>query len=418
MDKVLNDPSETVEEIEDATTALENAVDAANTARDSANSNADTANSKAQGTPQINDPSVQEAVEKLQTLQKNAANDSAAAMTQDILDAIQNLADTVAEAAADKQEAVLAAENALSQTKPVSNEAATAQAISGLQALLADENSTAEVVREATKALTAATASDTTERNATNADAADAISDAQASTVATDESVLTAIQNLKDAQTKAANETVDDAGHAWVSQDIIDAMMALQDAVTAAEQAQDTARDEASALLQDDSKTSPVTNEPAITDTKSALQDVIDDPSATVADLNDAMAAYQDVIDQTKAQRDNAKSTATDAITAAQNSDLSADQGIQDAIAALKNVMDQADALTSDIQDAMKALQDAQIAAVASRDQAADLADQVKGQTAPVSQEPGVQQAVSDLDTLLNDSTATAAQINDAIKAL
>ena len=399
MDKVLNDPSETVEEIEDATTALENAVDAANTARDSANSNADTANSKAQGTPQINEPSVQEAVEKLQTLQKNAANDSAAALTQDILDAIQNLADTVAEAAADKQEAVLAAENALSQTKPVSNEAATAQAISGLQALLADENSTAEVVREATKALTAATASDTTERNATNADAADAISDAQASTVATDESVLTAIQNLKDAQTKAANETVDDAGHAWVSQDIIDAMMALQDAVTAAERAQDTARDEASALLQDDSKISPVTNEPAITDTKSALQDVIDDPSATVADLNDAMAAYQDVIDQTKAQRDNAKSTATDAITAAQNNDLSADQGIQDAITALQNVMDQADAdnadaLTSDIQDAMKALQDAQIAAVASRDQAADLADQVKGQTAPVSQEPGVQQAL------------------------
>lgn len=423
LDKVLNDSGATVEEIEDATTALENAVSAANEARDSANSNADTAISKAQGTPQINEPAVQEAVEKLQTLQKNAANDSASALTQDILDAIQELSDTVAEAARDKQEAVLAAENALSQTKPVSNESATAKAISDLQALLADENSTAEAVREATKALTAATASDTTERNATNADAADAISDAQASTVATDESVLTAIQNLKDAQTKAANETVDDAGHAWVSQDIVDAMTALQDAVTAAEQAQDTARDEATALVQDDSQTSPVTNEPAITDAKSALQDVINNPNATAADLNDAMAAYQDVIDQTKTQRDNAKDTATDAITSAQNSDLSADQGVQDAIKALEDVMNQADAdnadaLTSDIQDAVKALQDAQIAAVESRNQAAELADQVKGQTAPVSQEPGVQQAVSDLDTLLNDSTATADQINNAIKAL
>ncbi|WP_270322106.1 lectin-like domain-containing protein [Weissella confusa] len=423
LDKVLNDSGATVEEIEDATTALENAVSAANEARDSANSSADTAISKAQGTPQINEPAVQEAVEKLQTLQKNAANDSASALTQDILDAIQELSDTVAEAARDKQEAVLAAENALSQTKPVSNESATAKAISDLQALLADENSTAEAVREATKALTAATASDTTERNATNADAADAISDAQASTVATDESVLTAIQNLKDAQTKAANETVDDAGHAWVSQDIVDAMTALQDAVTAAEQAQDTARDEATALVQDDSQTSPVTNEPAITDAKSALQDVINNPNATAADLNDAMAAYQDVIDQTKTQRDNAKDTATDAITSAQNSDLSADQGVQDAIKALEDVMNQADAdnadaLTSDIQDAVKALQDAQIAAVESRNQAAELADQVKGQTAPVSQEPGVQQAVSDLDTLLNDSTATADQINNAIKAL
>ena len=423
LDKVLNDPSATVEEINDATTALENAVDTANAARDSANSNADTAISNAQGTPQINEPAVQEAVEKLQELQKNAANDSSSALTQDILDAIQELSDTVAEAARDKQEAVLAAENALSQTKPVSNESATAKAISDLQALLADENSTAEAVRDATKALTAATASDTTERNATNTEAADAISAAQSSTVATDESVLTAIQNLKDAQTKAANETVDEAGHAWVSQDIVDAMRALQEAVSVAEQAQDTARDEASALVQDNSQTSPVTNEPAITDAKSALQDVIDDPNATAADLEDAMAAYRDVIDQTKTQRDNTKSSATDAIMSAEDSDLSADQGVQDAIKALEDVMNQADAdspdaLTSDIQDAMKALQDAQLAAVESRNQAAELADQVKGQTAPVSQEPGVQQAVSDLDTLLNDSTATAAQINDAIKAL
>lgn len=423
LDKVLNDPSATVEEINDATTALENAVDTATAARDSANSNADTAISNAQGTPQINEPAVQEAVEKLQELQKNAANDSSSALTQDILDAIQELSDTVAEAARDKQEAVLAAENALSQTKPVSNESATAKAISDLQALLADENSTAEAVRDATKALNAATASDTTERNATNTEAADAISAAQSSTVATDESVLTAIQNLKDAQTKAANETVDDAGHAWVSQDIVDAMHALQEAVSVAEQAQDTARDEASALVQDNSQTSPVTNEPAITDAKSALQDVIDDPNATAADLEDAMAAYQDVIDQTKTQRDNTKSSATDAIASAEDSDLSADQGVQDAIKALEDVMNQADAdspdaLTSDIQDAMKALQDAQLAAVESCNQAAELADQVKGQTAPVSQESGVQQAVSDLDTLLNDSTATAAQINDAIKAL
>lgn len=175
---------------------------------------------------------------------------------------------------------------------------------------------------------------------------------------------MTAIQNLKDAQTKAANETVDDAGHAWVSQDIVDAMRALQEAVSVAEQAQDTARDEASALVQDNSQTSPVTNEPAITDAKSALQEVIDDPNATAADLEDAMAAYQDVIDQTKTQRDNTKSSATDAIASAEDSDLSADQGVQDAIKALEDVMNQADAdspdaLTSDIQDAMKALQDA-----------------------------------------------------------
>lgn len=96
LDKVLNDPSATVEEINDATTALENAVDTANAARDSANSNADTAISNAQGTPQINEPAVQEAVEKLQELQKNATNDSSSALTQDILDAIQELSDTVA----------------------------------------------------------------------------------------------------------------------------------------------------------------------------------------------------------------------------------------------------------------------------------------------------------------------------------
>ena len=49
---------------------------------------------------------------------------------------------------------------------------------------------------------------------------------------------------------------------------------------------------------------------------------MIDDPNATAADLEDAMAAYQDVIDQTKTQRDNTKSSATDAIASAEDSDL------------------------------------------------------------------------------------------------
>ena len=69
---------------------------------------------------------------------KGAANDSSSALTQDILDTHQELSDLLPKLTQDKK-AVLAAENALSQTKPVSNESATAKAISDLQALLADE---------------------------------------------------------------------------------------------------------------------------------------------------------------------------------------------------------------------------------------------------------------------------------------
>ncbi len=256
LDKVLADTGATVKEIEDATNALENAVDAANSDREAANAKADSAKLTAAGTAQANEPGVQDAIANLTALQNQAAADDANALTQDILDAITALQDAVTDAAGDQQEARLAADNALAQTKPVSHESATQDAMTKLQTLLADDSATTADIQAATKALSQAVSDDTKVRTAANTAAASEIASAQNSTAANDATVRDAVQALQDAVKTAASDSPD-----AVTQDILDRISDLKAAVTAAEQAQETKRSEATAILADDSETQPVTYE-------------------------------------------------------------------------------------------------------------------------------------------------------------
>lgn len=418
LDKVLADTGATVKEIEDATNALENAVDAANSDREAANTKADSAKLTAAGTAQANEPGVQAAIANLTALQNQAATDDAGALTQDILDAITALQDAVTDAAGDQQEARLAADNALAQTKPVSHESATQDAMTKLQTLLADDRATTADIQAATKALSQAVSDDTKVRTAANTVAASEIASAQNSTAANDATVRDAVQALQDAVKTAASDSPD-----AVTQDILDRISDLKAAVTAAEQAQETKRSEATAILADDSETQPVTYEQATADAKVALQQVIDNPLATAADLQTAIDQYRDTATATRAVRDDAMTAGADAVTSAQNSDQSGDERVVTAIQNLQQVMataasDSPDALTADIEAAISAVKQAQVDAAKSRAEAADLATAALQQTGPVTNEADVATARTNLQTLIDDPTSTEQDLKNAMTEL
>ena len=418
LDKVLADTGATVKEIEDATNALENAVDAANSDREAANTKADSAKLTAAGTAQANEPGVQAAIANLTALQNQAATDDAGALTQDILDAITALQDAVTDAAGDQQEARLAADNALAQTKPVSHESATQDAMTKLQTLLADDSATTADIQAATKALSQAVSDDTKVRTAANTAAASEIASAQNSTAANDATVRDAVQALQDAVKTAASDSPD-----AVTQDILDRISDLKAAVTAAEQAQETKRSEATAILADDSETQPVTYEQATADAKVALQQVIDNPLATAADLQTAIDQYRDTATATRAVRDDAMTAGSDAVTSAQNSDQSGDDRVVTAIQNLQQVMataasDSPDALTADIEAAISAVKQAQVDAAKSRAEAADLATAALQQTGPVTNEADVATARTNLQTLIDDPTSTEQDLKNAMTEL
>lgn len=418
LDKVLADTGATVKEIEDATNALENAVDAANSDREAANAKADSAKLTAAGTAQANEPGVQDAIANLTALQNQAATDDANALTQDILDAITALQDAVTDAAGDQQEARLAADNALAQTKPVSHESATQDAMTKLQTLLADDSATTADIQAATKALSQAVSDDTKVRTAANTAAASEIASAQNSTAANDATVRDAVQALQDAVKTAASDSTD-----AVTQDILDRISDLKAAVTAAEQAQETKRSEATAILADDSETQPVTYEQATADAKVALQQVIDNPLATAADLQTAIDQYRDTATATRAVRDDAMTAGSDAVTSAQNSDQSGDDRVVTAIQNLQQVMataasDSPDALTADIEVAISAVKQAQVDAAKSRAEAADLATAALQQTGPVTNEADVATARTNLQTLIDDPTSTEQDLKNAMTEL
>ncbi|MBC6499341.1 hypothetical protein H7R52_12005 [Weissella confusa] len=415
LEAVLDDPKSTAEEISDAVKALTDATTAEKENRDTANTTANPANeaaTSAANSDQSQSQAVQDAITALQQAQADAANDEGT--SEAIATATKQLQDAVAQEAANQATELQAAELAdqvKGQTAPVSQEPGVQQAVSDLDTLLNDSTATAAQINDAIKALQDAVAEANDERDAVNqASATDAITSAQGSDLSADQGVQDAIKALEDVMNQADADSPD-----ALTSDIQDAMKALQDAQLAAVESRNS--DEASALVQDNSQTSPVTNEPAITDAKSALQDVIDDPNATAADLEDAKAAYQDVIDQTKTQRDNTKAAAQSSTVATDESVLTAIQNLKDAQtkAANETVDDAGHAWVSqDIVDAMRALQEA----VSVAEQAQDTAKNALSQTKPVSNESATAKAISDLQALLADENSTAEAVRDATKAL
>lgn len=414
LNKVLDDPAATTEDIKNATQNLMNATSDDKITRTTANTNAQNAITDASNTPQADEPAVQDAIAKLQDIMKQAANDESDALTADIDAARNALKQAVADAKAAQDQARKDAAVAVASANPVSHELGTAEAISSIEAILTNPNATTAEIQEATKNLNAAIGSDKTDRDAANTAGTQAIADAQGSDQSAEPSVQAAINNLKDVMATAATDT----GSA-LTKDIQAAIDALQTAQTTAANNQQAARDDAQDAL---SKTAPVSHEPAVADAISNLQKLLDDPTSTTKSIADATQALRDAVATAQPLRD-AANEAADAATAAVPTDLAKEPTVQAALDALDEIQKQAAAdqdgnLTKDIEAATKALQDAITNANTSREAARDAANDLMGKTAPVSHETNVATAKDALQKLLDDSTSTTADIENATAAL
>lgn len=415
LNNVLNDPTATADQINDATQALRTATETAVDQRSAVDQDAATAITNTQGSNQSDEPSVKAAEQALQDLVDQAKTDNPDALTQDIRDAIKNLQDAIAEAADNQGDARHVAQDALNATAPVSHEQATAEAIQNLQDVLNNSSATTADIQEATEKLTAATAADQATRDATNSDANNAVSAAQSSDQATEPGVLDAIQHLKDVQAQAAADSSD-----ALTDDIKQAIADLAAAQEAAKQNQQAARDAAAQAIAD---SQPVSNEATVTKARDALNQLLQDPSSSTADIEKATDALTaaNTAEQTKRDAINQQADAYE--TKVANSNQREEPAVQAALDALQELQDEAatdspDALTADIANALDALRTAVTQAAKDQAEARDNAADALADLAPVSNEPAVQAAKDALDKLLADSTSTADDIKQATQDL
>ncbi|MDR2976787.1 MAG: MucBP domain-containing protein, partial [Streptococcaceae bacterium] len=411
-------PDATAKEIQDATDALNKAVSDAKTARDTANTNAETAKSNATASSTQNDPAVKDAQQKLQQIQDSAAKDSASDLTQNITDATKALNDAVTAAAAGQSEARGDAATAMANTSPYSNEAIVKAAKDALAAKLADPAATEADIKSATNALNSALASAKTDRDAAKAAAANEIKHVDGNV--NDQQNQT-VQDLKrvlqDTISRADADSAND-----LTQQIIDATKALDDAADAVDAAHAAAMENATKAVQ---SSAPVSNEAAVKTAMDNLKNVMsaDTGNSSTQEITNATNALNDAIATAKTDRTAADSAASQAITAANDSPHQNDRAVQDAITALQNAQKEAAAdsptvLTKNIQDLTSALNDAVAKAETDRAASDAAAGQAITNASPVSNEPNVKSIIDQLNTAMADPKTPASTIDALTKSL
>lgn len=411
LQDVLDNAESTPQEIVDATNAYNEAVADAKTARDDATKAAEDQITTTNNSNQVNDASVIDAKNKLQDLLDKAATGDADALTADIEQATQDLVDAVA-AAGGAQDA---AQDAITAASPVSNEAATKAALDNLQTVLANENATTAEIQEATQAVTAASKTDKADRDAMNTKANDAVTAAQTGNQATEPSVIDAIKNLQDLQTKAATDDAD-----ALTADIDQAIADLATAQETAAGNQETARDAAKAAI---AETEPVSYEDTVSTARKALDKLLADPAASTQDIQNATKALTEATAAEKDKRDAINTEADSYITDVQNSAQASEPTVVSALNALQEMQaeaatDSSAALTADIAEKLAELKTAVNQAATAQEAAKDKANEALNDLQPVSNEPGVETAKAALEKVLANDTATAQEITDATQKL
>ena len=303
----------------------------------------------------------------------------------------------------------------MTQTAPLSNEAKVASAKDALQKLLDDPTSTTAAIENATAALRDALRADGADRNAANTAGTSLVDLVKGAPAYTDKAVQDAVQKLQDVMAAAAKDSATD-----LTADIEAATKALQDTFTAANSDIEAARGAANALLGKTAPIShePAVAT-AIADLEKILQDASSSAEtieAATKALQDAMTPAQTARDtaNTAGQKllDATKNT-----TAAKDKGVQdAMSRLQAVMAAAAK--DSATNLTADIEAAMKALQAAVNTADGGRQAAVDAANDLLTKTAPVSHEADVAKAIKQLQAVVNDPTASETDIETATAAL
>lgn len=132
----------------------------------------------------------------------------------------------------------------------------------------------------------------------------------------------------------------------------------MQDAIATANTSREAARDAANELM---GKTAPVSHEAKVATAKDALQKLLDDPTSTTADIENATTVLRDALQPVGKARTQANETAKSLIDIVKPSAAGQVPAVQKALKKLQDIMnraagDNADALTTDIEAATKAL--------------------------------------------------------------
>ncbi|MDR2929784.1 MAG: hypothetical protein LBV06_02590 [Propionibacteriaceae bacterium] len=416
LQKVLDDPNSSTQQILDATHALQSATDAAKTARDKANTDANAAIDSAKNGPSATNPDVAAAITKLQQIQAAAAADSPTDLTQNIIDATKALNDLVAKQDADRKTASDAAQTAIAATAPVSNEPATSAALTKLRDTVNNPNSTAQQITDATSALNGAVNSDKADRNSAVTAANTAIAQAKSDPLdSQDPAVQAQLVKLQDIMDRAAADSSTD-----LTKDIVNATSLLHTYMQAVDDSKTAAINHAQTLLAD---TKPVSNEPEVAQAMANVNTLLKDPATTTQQMTAATTALENALNTAKPARTAADTAATDSIKAAQASPVDDEKAVRDAITALQSAQttaasDSPDALTKDLTALTQALKDAVSNATVSRTDRDTAADQAMADTKPVSYEPAVADLKTQLQTIRNNPDSTNEQIQAATQSL
>ncbi|GAB2024081.1 DUF1542 domain-containing protein [Lactovum odontotermitis] len=421
LNSAISDPAHQTDDIVAKTTALQNAIDTANTARTAANTAGNNAITAAQAdTTAANDPAVKAAITDLQNTIAEAAADSPTDLTQDIINKTNALNTAVTAADSGNGDARTAAQTAIANTSPVSNEPAVSTLKQQLQAALDDPASTTDQIKALTDSLTSTTAAEKSRRDQIITDSQTNITDAQKSPVSNEQPVQDAITALQNVIDKSKTDVPD-----ALTKDIAAAKTALQEAQTQAQAARDKAVSDANTAIDNAEGTgrtdeTNVSNEQPVKDAADNLQKVLNNPASTTKQIQDATTALNDAVTQAQAARQNAVDGANQAITNADNSNVSQEPAVTGAETDLKNVLNDPNSTTQNIQTATDALNTAVTQAQTDRQAAVDKANQAiaDADASNVANEPSVASAEDALKKIKDDPTSTIQQITDATNAL
>ena len=212
----------------------------------------------------------------------------------------------------------------------------------------------------------------------------------------------------------ALNEVLNNP--ASTTAEILAATDTFNTVVGEAKDSRNDAKDAADTAL---AATDPVGNEQVVTDAVTALNEVLNNPASTTADILAATETFKDVVNQAKDSRNDAVDEAETLITNIDS--ISKRPGVKEKLDELQKTLDDAasgseNVLTADIKDTVQELREISenvqnVLDDANNHLTEDFAN-------PVNKEPGVKDATDKLKDLVNDPTASIDDVQKAIDAM
>jgi hypothetical protein len=400
--------SGTTDQINSATETLKNTVSTSKTARDSAIANANTILNSDDVTKLKDKASVASAIEDLNQALKSGTTDQINTATATLKSAI-NDANTVLENA---QKTIDKAENKDSSIPNISNEDDVKKATADLNDLLNNSASSIEQIATATDALNDEINKAIVARNDSLEKAFPVFQAMNESSVQNEPEVQEAFNEFNDLSNKLDITTAD----------IISATNKLQVALDSATQKRQEALENAQTSISN-AETSKVKNEADIATAIKVLNEALADPDITTAGIIEANEKFEATSNEISTARDTAEESADNLLDSVGVSNIKNETAVQEAYQALNDVLNNPDATTADIQEAMDDLKNASESATSIREQSVQSANQVTEifDNSPVNNEISVIEVQQALENALSTATSeeidqATAKLSDAIK--